>query len=316
MTAAKWVYRFGGGNAEGDAEMRNLLGGKGANLAEMSNLGLPVPPGFTITTEVCTEFYAHGRAAIRRARGAGRAPRCATIEAAGRRAASATPTTAARLGALGRARLDARHDGHRPQPRPQRRDREGLRERRAIARFAYDSYRRFIQMYSDVVLGRRARTHFEDILERRQGSQGVDLDTELSRGLAEARRRLSRPRSQSEPGKPFPQDVARAAVGRDRRRVRLAGSSRAPSPIAGCTTSRRTGARPSTCRRWCSATWARPRPPASPSPATLDRRERALRRIPGQRPGRGRRRRASARRSLTEAARERRRADAALAGGG
>src|SRR5215210_8613512 len=58
----KWVYTFGDGKAEGEAGMRNLLGGKGANLAEMSNLGLPVPPGFTITTEVCTYYYDHGRA--------------------------------------------------------------------------------------------------------------------------------------------------------------------------------------------------------------------------------------------------------------
>jgi len=57
----KWVYRFGDGAAEGRADMKNLLGGKGAGLAEMSNLGLPVPPGFTITTEVCTYFYAHGK---------------------------------------------------------------------------------------------------------------------------------------------------------------------------------------------------------------------------------------------------------------
>src|SRR6201997_4201771 len=58
---SKWVYSFGNGTAEGDASMRNLLGGKGANLAEMSNLGLPVPPGFTLTTEVCTWFYDHAR---------------------------------------------------------------------------------------------------------------------------------------------------------------------------------------------------------------------------------------------------------------
>src|SRR5262245_10452415 len=58
---SKWVYRFGGGTADGRAEMKNLLGGKGANLAEMSNLGLPVPPGFTITTEVCTHYYANGQ---------------------------------------------------------------------------------------------------------------------------------------------------------------------------------------------------------------------------------------------------------------
>ena len=57
----QWVYGFGGGSADGDASMKNLLGGKGANLAEMSNLGLPVPPGFTITTEVCTYFYDHGK---------------------------------------------------------------------------------------------------------------------------------------------------------------------------------------------------------------------------------------------------------------
>src|SRR5918912_208287 len=57
----RWVYAFGGGGADGDASMRNLLGGKGANLAEMSALGLPVPPGFTVTTEVCTYYYAHGR---------------------------------------------------------------------------------------------------------------------------------------------------------------------------------------------------------------------------------------------------------------
>ena len=79
-SGAKWVYRFGNGAAEGRAEMRNLLGGKGANLAEMSNLGLPVPPGFTITTEVCTHFYQHeqdlpGRARGRRRRGARRSRR-------------------------------------------------------------------------------------------------------------------------------------------------------------------------------------------------------------------------------------------------
>ena len=74
MAAAQWVYRFGGGKAEGDASMRNLLGGKGANLAEMANLGLPVPPGFTITTEVCTDFYRPAQQLSGRARAPGRAP--------------------------------------------------------------------------------------------------------------------------------------------------------------------------------------------------------------------------------------------------
>ena len=68
----KWVYAFGDGKSEGEAGMKNLLGGKGANLAEMSNLGLPVPPGFSITTEVCTYYYANGAKLSRRIEGAGR----------------------------------------------------------------------------------------------------------------------------------------------------------------------------------------------------------------------------------------------------
>ena len=73
----KWVYAFGDGKAEGEAGMKNLLGGKGANLAEMSNLGLPVPPGFSITTEVCTYYYANKANLSRRAEGPGRRAPCA-----------------------------------------------------------------------------------------------------------------------------------------------------------------------------------------------------------------------------------------------
>src|SRR6187402_1512046 len=107
----KWVYSFGDGEAEGKAEMRNLLGGKGANLAEMSNLGLPVPPGFTITTEVCTWFYANGQTYP------------AGLEDELRAALRQSRSAAPRLGPLRRPRLDARDDGHRPQSRPQRPDR-------------------------------------------------------------------------------------------------------------------------------------------------------------------------------------------------
>jgi pyruvate,orthophosphate dikinase len=99
----KWVYSFGRGVAEGQADMRNLLGGKGAGLAEMSNLGLPVPPGFTITTEVCTHFYAHDKS-----------------YPPDRRQVRRPGEAAAGLGAFGRARLDAGDDGYRPQSRPQR----------------------------------------------------------------------------------------------------------------------------------------------------------------------------------------------------
>ena len=122
---AKWVYGFGDGAAEGRAGDKNLLGGKGANLAEMCSLGLPVPPGFTITTEVCNYYYANGKTLSRRAEGARskrRWPRSSGMT--GQRFGD-PEQSAAGLGALRRARLDARHDGHGAQPRPQRRDRRG-----------------------------------------------------------------------------------------------------------------------------------------------------------------------------------------------
>ena len=163
----KWVYAFGDGKAEGEAGMRDLLGGKGANLAEMSNLGLPVPPGFTITTEVCTYYYDHGRSLPAGAEGAGRGgarPRSAGWRADLRRRGE----PAARLGALGRPRLDAGHDGHGPQSRPQRRDRRGLAGAAGDERFAYDSYRRFITMYCERRARRRAR-RFRGGLDEPQG---------------------------------------------------------------------------------------------------------------------------------------------------
>ena len=114
----KWVYSFGAEHAEGPRQMKDLLV-VGANLHEMASLGLPVPPGFTITTEVCTHFYANGKTyppdlaeQVER-----RWPRSAARPTA----FSATIQSAARLGALGAARLDAWHDGHCPQSRAERR---------------------------------------------------------------------------------------------------------------------------------------------------------------------------------------------------
>ena len=131
---SKWVYVFGDGAAEGRAGDRNLLGGKGANLAEMCSLGLPVPPGFTITTEVCNAYYANERSFPKELK--------AEVEAALGHIAGITgrnfgdpAETAAGFGALRRARLDAGHDGHRAQSRPQRRDGRGAGEgfrRRAL----------------------------------------------------------------------------------------------------------------------------------------------------------------------------------------
>ena len=119
---AKYVYFFGGEKAEGGEQLRNLLGGKGAGLAEMVNLGIPVPPGFTITTEVCTLFYERRDAAPRRA--AGRGPR--EPEAGGRadgHALRRPEEPAPSFDQIGGKGEHARHDGHGPQPRPQQRRR-------------------------------------------------------------------------------------------------------------------------------------------------------------------------------------------------
>jgi pyruvate,orthophosphate dikinase len=173
----KWVYRFGDGTAEGRAEMKDLLGGKGAGLAEMSNLGLPVPPGFTITTGVCTHFYAHGKsyplelreqiaeglAAIERLLGArfGDAdnPLLVSVRSGARVSMPGMMDTVLNLGLNDRAVA-------------------GLARRSGDERFAYDSYRRFIQMYGQVVLG--IENHFEELLENHKLDTGVTLDTDLS----------------------------------------------------------------------------------------------------------------------------------------
>jgi pyruvate, orthophosphate dikinase len=175
---AKWVYAFGDGKAEGNAEMRDLLGGKGAGLAEMANLGLPVPPGFTITTEVCTHYYQHGKsyppeleaqvaAALKeigrisgKTFGDPRNPLLVSVRSGARASMPGMMDTVLNLG-LNDATAEtlARESGDK--------------------RFAYDSYRRFITMYSDVVLG-VDHHHFEEILDDHKDKNGHVLDTELS----------------------------------------------------------------------------------------------------------------------------------------
>jgi pyruvate,orthophosphate dikinase len=135
----------------------------------MCRIGLPVPPGFTITTEVCTYYYdqqADVSAALRR-RCRPASPRSSSRPAR----SSATEEPAARVGALGRARLDAGHDGHDPQPRLNDQTVEALATKTGNARFAWDCYRRFVQMYGDVVLGVQKRPDedhepFETVIER------------------------------------------------------------------------------------------------------------------------------------------------------
>ncbi|MEP1571703.1 pyruvate, phosphate dikinase [Roseibium album] len=201
---AKWVYSFGNGVAEGAAEMRNLLGGKGANLAEMSSLGLPVPPGFTITTEVCTWYYEHGKTYPE-------ALRAQVVEALEKIGSN----TGRKFGDPERPLLVSVRSGARVSM-PGMMDTVlnlGLNDRtvEAIAReagdrrFAYDSYRRFIQMYSDVVLG-LDHHEFEEILEEYKERNELALDTEIDAdawlGIIEKFKALV----EEELEKPFPQD--------------------------------------------------------------------------------------------------------------
>ncbi|HHZ09415.1 MAG TPA: pyruvate, phosphate dikinase [Rhizobiales bacterium] len=176
----KWVYLFGDGTAEGRAEDKNLLGGKGANLAEMCSLGLPVPPGFTITTEACNWFYAHGRSYP--------ADLADQVDAALEHIAA---ITGRHFGDPSRLLLVSVRSGARASM-PGMMDTvlnlglndetvEALATDSGDARFAYDSYRRFIQMYSDVVLGLDHEV-FEEILEDEKARLGHELDTELSAG--------------------------------------------------------------------------------------------------------------------------------------
>ncbi|HVM81274.1 MAG TPA: pyruvate, phosphate dikinase [Stellaceae bacterium] len=201
---AKWVYGFGAGSAEGRAEMRNLLGGKGANLAEMSSLGLPVPPGFTITTEVCTYFYANGRAYPKDLEAQVSAGLAALEQRIG-----------AKFGDAGNPLLVSVRSGARASM-PGMMDTvlnlglndgtvAGLAKRSGDARFAYDSYRRFIQMYGQVVLG-VDHHHFEDLLENHKLDAGKTLDTELDAEDWKAVVEGYKQTIARELGKPFPQE--------------------------------------------------------------------------------------------------------------
>ncbi|MDE2466957.1 MAG: pyruvate, phosphate dikinase, partial [Alphaproteobacteria bacterium] len=201
----QWVYSFGDGRAQGAAAMKNLLGGKGANLAEMSNLGLPVPPGFTITTEVCTYYYTHQQSYPADLKPA--------VEAA---LAQIGAITGAAFGDEANPLLVSVRSGARVSM-PGMMDTVlnlGLTEKTVAGlarltgdeRFAYDSYRRFIQMYSNVVLG-VAHSVFEEILEGAKEEAGVELDTELDAPQLARIARLYKDEILRELGTPFPDTV-------------------------------------------------------------------------------------------------------------
>ena len=200
----KWVYTFGDGKAEGAGALRNLLGGKGGNLAEMANMGLPVPPGFTVTTEVCTHFYANGQnypselkaqveaglahtgALARRGFGDVANPLLVSVRSGARASMPGMMDTVLNLG-LNDATVEA------------------LARSSGDARFAFDSYRRFIQMYSNVVLDIDSY-HFEELLEAYKDQKSLTLDTDL--GADDWRALVAQYKAMvlATSGKAFPQD--------------------------------------------------------------------------------------------------------------
>ncbi len=180
----KRVYTFGDGKAEGNAEMRNLLGGKGANLAEMNLLGMPVPPGFTITTEVCNEYTLNGSESVVKLIQE-------EVEAA---IAHVETLTGKKFNDPANPLLVSVRSGARASM-PGMMDTvlnlgmndatvASLAEKSGNPRFAWDSYRRFVQMYGDVVLGMKPKSKadidpFEEIMDKVKAEKGVKLDTEL-----------------------------------------------------------------------------------------------------------------------------------------
>ena len=201
---SKWVYSFGAGRNEGGAEMRNLLGGKGANLAEMAGIGLPVPPGFTLTTEVCTAFYENDRqypadlpgqvrdalTHIEKAQGLtfgdAKKPLLVSVRSGARVSMPGMMDTVLNLGLNDQTV-------------------KGLAAMSGDQRFAWDSYRRFIQMYGGVVLGVEHHK-FEEIMDHAKQDRGVTEDTQLT---AEDWQRVvaaSKDMIAAETGKPFPLD--------------------------------------------------------------------------------------------------------------
>ena len=202
---AQWVYTFGNGSAEGRADMKNLLGGKGANLAEMSNLGLPVPPGFTITTALFTQYYANNEtypadlkpaveAALARVGeladgklGDGHTPLLVSVRSGARVSMPGMMDTVLNLG-LNPVTVEA------------------LAKLSGNPRFAYDSYRRFIQMYANVVLGVE-HALFEEIIETEKENKGIELDTDLDVDDLKRIATLFKQQVKKDLGRAFPDDV-------------------------------------------------------------------------------------------------------------
>ena len=207
----KRVYTFGNGKAEGRADMRGLLGGKGANLAEMNLVGVPVPPGFTITTEVCTEYYTYGRDAVQKQLNDEVLNAIKGIEAImGAKFGDVTNPLLVSVRSGSRASMPGMMDtilnlGLNEEVVA------GLAKKTGNERFAWDSYRRFIQMYGDVVLGLKPTSKteidpFEQIIEDVKQEKGVKLDSELNTADLKELAKRFKEAIRTRTGKEFPTD--------------------------------------------------------------------------------------------------------------
>src|SRR5207344_1694545 len=204
LTKGKWVYGFGDGRAEGKASMRNLLGGKGAGLAEMANLKLPVPPGFTITTDVCTYYYGHDKQYPKDLRSQAEKALAQVGRITGKTFGDKSNPLLVSVGAGALTTMPGMMDTV-LNLRLNDETVEALAKKSGDRRFAFDSYRRFITMYSDVVLG-VGHEHFEELLDHHKERQGYSLDTDLSADdWAELVMRYKK-RVKDELGQEFPQN--------------------------------------------------------------------------------------------------------------
>src|SRR5271168_173942 len=200
----KWVYNFGAGVNDGNASLRNLLGGKGANLAEMASIDLPVPPGFTITTEVCTAYYDNGQNYPAELRAQVDTALARIEEAVGRKFGDAAKPLLVSVRSGARVSMPGMMDtvlnlGLNDSTVA------GLAAAAGDDRFAWDSYRRFIQMYGSVVLGVDSH-RFEDIIDQTKLDTGAIEDTQLSAADWQTVVAGYREMVEEETGKPFPQD--------------------------------------------------------------------------------------------------------------
>ncbi len=202
---ANWVYTFGGGEAEGRADLRDLLGGKGANLAEMASLGLPVPPGFTITTEVCAAYYENDRTYPEALAAEVEAGMSHIESIVGSRFGDPEDPLLVSVRSGARASMPGMMDtvlnlGLNDETV------EGMARKSGDERFVLDSYRRFIQMYSDVVLG-VDHGNFEDLLDVHKDRKGYALDIDLDAGDWRQVVAAFKAKVEERLGSPFPQNV-------------------------------------------------------------------------------------------------------------